>query len=315
MQMLSFLEGFELNKEEPISVERLHRMIDAQNVAFADRNKYLGDADFVKVPVKGLLDKSYLRHRRSSLSLPFEAIQTPVPPGSPPGSTRDFARVVVDEERGTTHWSVVDRHGNAASVTSTIEENLGAALVVPGRGFLLNNELTDFESFETDSDGIPYANAPEGGKLPRRTALGQDASSLGGKRPRSSMTPTLIFNSTVGGERALYLAVGSPGGSSITGAVLNVILNVADHGLDLQEATDLARVLGKNGETSAETGIYEAEGGGVLAGLQARGFNFSSPVPTTATYGRVETILVGQDGFLYGAADVLREPQALADGF
>jgi len=126
------------------------------------------------------------------------------------------------------------------------------------------------------------------------------------------MTPTMAFNSTNG---ALYMATGSPGGSSIIGATINVFLNVADFGLDLQEATDLARVLGKNGETSAEAAIYETEEGAVFSALKSRGFNFTSPVPTTATYGQVQTIVVGRDGNLYGAADKLRASQALAAGF
>ena len=309
LQMLNFLEGFDLQSAGPLTVESLHRIIDSQNIAFSDRNKYVGDADFVDVPIAGLLDKGYMRDRRNSLSSPTRAIPTPIAPGN---FGNHFAVTSKDIEVGTTHWSVVDPQGNAAAFTSTIEQNMGSAVVVPGRGFLLNNELTDFEPFESDASGLLYANAAVGGKKLRRTALGEDALTYGGKRPRSSMTPTLAFNSTNG---ALYLITGSPGGSSITGAVLNVFVNVVDFGADLQEATDMGRALGKNGETSAEVEIYEADEGAVLAGLIERGFNFSSPVPTTATYGRVQSILVGKDGNIYGAADLKREPQGLAAGY
>jgi len=324
-----------------LTIESLHRLIDAQNVAFADRNKYLADADFVDVPLKGLLDKEYMRHRRSKFSHPFDAVETPIPPGVPENVRTNFSISKEDLEHGTTHWSVVDKLGNAVSFTcnfslsvpphslwqmlnltfffifpfpclATIEQNLGSAFVVPNRGFLLNNELTDFESFESDEEGNFFANAAEGGKKPRRTALGADSETLGGKRPRSSMTPTIIFNST---NEALYLLTGSPGGSSITGAVLNVIINTMDFHMDLQVATDYPRTLGKNGETSAERGIYEVEDGGLVQGLAARGFQFTSAVPTTATYGRVISILVGEDSFFYGASDPTREPQSLAEGF
>jgi len=125
------------------------------------------------------------------------------------------------------------------------------------------------------------------------------------------MTPTLIFNST--GD--LYLVIGSPGGSSIIGAVYNVILNILDFGMDPQVATDQGRLLSKNGNASAEKEIYEFEDGRVFNELLARGFNFSSPVPTTSTYGLVETILIGKDGLLYGAADSKRQPQDCAIGY
>lgn len=312
LQMLNFLEGFDLKEAGPFTVESFHRMIDSQNVAFADRNKYVGDADFVSVPVQQLIEKEYMAERREALSSPTTAIPTPVSPGVVP-TDEEYAVTYSDHEVGTTHWSVVDQFGNGVAFTSTIEEIMGSALVVTGRGFLLNNEMTDFEAYESDENGLFYANAPEGGKKPRRTAVGSaDSQSLGGKRPRSSMTPTLAFNSTTS---ELYLAIGAPGGSSIIGAVLNVFVNAVDFGLDLQEATDLGRALGKNGEVSAEEEVYEADNGELYNGLVARGFNFSSPVPTTYTYGRVQTVLNGKDNNIYGAADTFREPMAEAAGF
>jgi len=212
--MFGYLEAFDLESSGQLTVESLHRMIDAQNIGFSDRNKFMGDADFVDVPIQELLDKNYIRQRRDSLTKPFSAIGTPIPPGNPAPGKGKYAVTSEDFEVGTTHWVIVDKQGNGVSFTSTIEENMGSALVVPGRGFLLNNELTDFETFESDGDGTPYANAPEGGKKLRRTALGNDANTYGGKRPRSSMTPTIIFNNT---NQEMYLLTGSPGGSSIPG--------------------------------------------------------------------------------------------------
>jgi len=211
--MLSYLEAFDLEPSKQLTVENLHRMIDAQNMAFADRNKFIGDADFADVPVEGLLDPKYIRHRRDNFTKPFSAIDTPIPPGNPTPNP-NYAVTFEDLEVGTTHWSIVDEKGNGIAFTSTIEGIMGSNLVVPGRGFLLNNELTDFESYESDENGLPYANAPEGGKKLRRTAVGSDANTYGGKRPRSSMTPTIIFNNT---NDEMYLLTGSPGGSSIPG--------------------------------------------------------------------------------------------------
>jgi len=311
-QICNYLEAFDQVKSGPMSTESFHRFVDAQNLAFADRNKYVGDGDFVDVPLEGLMDKGYMRSRRNSLTGSFAAIPTPIAPGEPEGVTQDFGITFDDHEVGTTHWSIVDRFGNAISFTSTIEQIMGSAVVVPGRGFLLNNELTDFEEFESDSTGAKYANAPEGGKKLRRTALGADANTYGGKRPRSSMGPLLVFNNT---DDSLYLSTGSPGGSSIIGAVANVLFNVIDYKLDLQTATDYGRILAKNGDISAEREIYEAEEGGLYASLVARGFNFSSPVPTTATFGIVQSVMSTREGLYIGVADVKRESNALADGF
>jgi len=311
LQIVNYLEAFDLPTTGPLNADSVHPIIDSQNMAFADRNKYIGDADFVDVPVQGLIDKEYMRNRRNSMANPVRAIPTPIPPGKPEGAPK-YATVLVDHEKGTTHWSIVDESGNAVSFTSTIEQVMGSGVVVPNRGFLLNNELTDFEDYESDASGLPYANAPAGGKMRRRTALGNDSTTSGGKRPRSSMTPTIVFNTT--GE-ALYLLTGSPGGSSIIGATANVLLNIVDFGIDLQEATNMGRVLGKNTETSAESEIYEHDDGALFAELNARGFNFTTPYPTTATYGQVQSVMVGQDGNLYGAADSKRNTMAWAAGF
>lgn len=147
---------------------------------------------------------------------------------------------------------VVDKDKNVVSWTTTIESNMGSSVVVPGRGFPLNNELTDFDSTSEDADGNPNANAPEGGKMPRRTALyPEERTLLGGKRPRSSMSPTIILKD---GEP--HSAIGCPGGSTIIGAVSNALLGRIMHNLPLQTAVDLPRIISRNtGSASIEEAL------------------------------------------------------------
>jgi gamma-glutamyltranspeptidase/glutathione hydrolase len=185
-QIFNFLEGWEQPRRRTnfqpreMSAEMLHRFIDAQNAAFADRNVYAGDADFADVPAEGLVDKSYAASRREEISRLVSAAPAPLPAGIPAGVTTRYASAPPTAENGTTHFSVVDRAGTLVAFTTTIEANWGSGVVVPNRGFLLNNELTDFAAEGLDPEtGLPYANAPEGGKRPRRTALGEDATTLG----------------------------------------------------------------------------------------------------------------------------------------
>ena len=193
-QIFNWLEGFEMPRRRTnfqpreMSAEVLHRFIDAQNAAFADRNMYAADADYADVPTVGLIEKRYAAARREELSRLVSAVPTPIPAGSPAGASAHYASAPPSAENGTTHFSVVDRDGTLVAFTTTIEANWGSGVVVPGRGFLLNNELTDFSAVGIDEEtGLPFANAPEGGKRARRTALGADAATVGGKRPRSSM--------------------------------------------------------------------------------------------------------------------------------
>ncbi len=194
-QIFNWMEGFEMPRRRTnfqpreMSAEVLHRFIDAQNAAFADRNLYAADADFADVPTAGLIEKGYTAARREEFSRLVSAASAPIPAGLPAGASTRYASAPPTAENGTTHFSVVDRVGTLVAFTTTIEANWGSGVVVPGRGFLLNNELTDFAAVGIDAEsGLPFANAPEGGKRPRRTALGtEDAASVGGKRPRSSM--------------------------------------------------------------------------------------------------------------------------------
>lgn len=250
---LQIMDTQQMAGMEPMGAAALKWLADAQNIAFADRNKYMGDADFADVPVDGLANGTYARMRRDELMKVSHAASVPVPYGYPRGAERrrasDGAAPDTSGKSGTTHFSIADAFGNVVSWTTTIEENLGAAVVVPGRGFLLNNELTDFDAIPSFPDGSLSPNRVQGGKRPRRTAIGADAATSGGKRPRSSMSPTIVMRRNDDGGLSPFLALGSPGGSTIIGIVTNVLVRRAVHGLPLQEATDAPRLIARNTDT------------------------------------------------------------------
>ncbi|OBV10803.1 gamma-glutamyltransferase [Erythrobacter dokdonensis] len=210
LQMLGQLERFELASLGPDSPQFWHLFIESQRLAYADRELYLADADFVEVPVAGLVDAGYLRSR-STLISPDTRIAKPeagMPPGAP--LARGLGPEV--EENGTTHFSVVDANGNAVSYTSTIEGAFGSGL--HWRGFYLNNELTDF-TLTPEADGKPVANRVEGGK-----------------RPRSSMAPTIVYDK----NGKVLLVIGAAGGPTIPVTVTRAIIGVLDFGLGAQDA-------------------------------------------------------------------------------
>lgn len=310
MLQLNLLEAFDLGAMGFGSLEHISTMANAQNIAFADRNAYMADADFVDVPVAGLVDKGYARERRAlMLNPPFSAVTTPVTPGEPPIISADGETSALDwdysvaahpdtEGISTTHFSIVDSDRNLVSITSTIETFWGSGVVVPGRGFLLNNELTDFSAQPEDADGNPIANAPAGGKQARVTALGDDAETEGGKRPRSSMAPTIILRD---GEP--FMAVGSPGGSRIIGYVLNTVVNVVDFEMELQEAVNAPRIVARNGGVNVDSELFTPA---LVGPLAARGFSVNE-----GNTGSVQAVQVGPDGRVYGAADPRRAGVAL----
>ena len=229
LQFLGILEQFDVAALAPGGVEAVHLISEASRLAFADRNRFMADSDFVAVPEDGLLDRQYLKDRAALISM--ERSMGEAEPGAPPGSdARAFAAGFTPELPSTSHLAVVDREGNAVSFTTSVERAFGSRLMV--RGFMLNNQLTDF-SFVGESNGIPVANRVEPGK-----------------RPRSSMSPTLIFDQN--GE--LLAAIGSPGGARIIGFVTQSVVALLDWGLDVQSAIDLARHVNRNGPTELEAG-------------------------------------------------------------
>ncbi len=239
-EALNILEGFQPTTDQ---VTTYHRYLEASKLAFADRGAYLGDPDFVKVPLTGLLDKRFAAERRALIS--DKAMTAPVAAGNPwpyePASrnTRPSARQSTAQEGpSTTHLTVSDRFGNVVSYTFTIESTGGAGIVVPQRGFLLNNELTDFDF-----------------------AMGRPNSPKGGKRPRSSMSPTIVLKD---GEPVL--ALGSPGGSTIITTVLQVLVSRIDLVRSLPDAIADPRASQRNtANVSAEPGFISSPLGAALA--------------------------------------------------
>jgi gamma-glutamyltranspeptidase/glutathione hydrolase len=280
-QILGLLAPFDLAALGPDSAEAWRLVGDASRLAFADRGRYLADEDFVPVPVRGLLDPAYLAERARLLDQGAapRALET-VEPGSPPW---DHAMLwgdgVSPEMPSTSHVSIVDRYGNALSMTTTIENGFGSRLFV--RGFLLNNQLTDF-SFATHEDGRPLAN---------RVAPG--------KRPRSSMAPTIVLR-----DGRPVLVVGSPGGSRIIGYVAQSIIGMIDWGLDPQQAAAAPRVLNRFGAMDVEAGTAAEALAGPLA---AMGFEVSAG----ALESGVQVIAIGDT--LRGGADPRREGIALGE--
>lgn len=276
LEILGLLERFDLSALAPESAEAVHLIAEASRLAFADRNRYLADSDFVEVPVARLLDRGYLA-RRSRLIAPDKSLGVATP-GLP---TQNGAMPRQPQPPRTTHLVVVDAAGNAVSMTSSIESAFGSHLMAGG--FLLNNELTDF-SFEPLVDGRAVAN---------RVAPG--------KRPRSSMSPTMVFDA----DGKLVLAIGSPGGSRIIGYVVKTIIAVLDWGLDVQAAIALPNFVNRNGPTDLEADTPLTA---LAPALAARGEAVRIVPMVSGLHGIAVT-----PGGLEGGADPRREGVALGD--
>jgi gamma-glutamyltranspeptidase/glutathione hydrolase len=277
LQILGILENFDMPASEPMGVLPVHLLAEASRLAFADRNRFLADSDFVEVPLDRLLADDYLARRAALIERDSSLGE------AEPGLSRDLA-AMPDQPggRSTSHYSIVDAQGNAVSSTASVEQAFGSRLMV--RGFVLNNQLTDF-SFQPESDGKPVANRVEQGK-----------------RPRSSMAPTIVKDAD-GGFR---LAVGSPGGSRIIGYTAQRVLAVLDWGLNPQAAVELPNVVNRNGPTSLEKGTA-AEA--LAEPLRARGHTVEIEEMTSGLH----AIERRADGTLVGGADPRREGVALGD--
>jgi len=232
-QILGMLERFDLAAGGASSLENWQLIADATRLAFADRRRYLADSDFVPVPLKGLLKKDYLAER-SQLIVPGKKLDV-AEAGTP---SYDHALLYGDDQSleipSTSHFVIRDQAGNIVSMTSSIESAFGSNIMASG--FLFNNQLTDF-SFATHADGYPIANA-----------------AAPGKRPRSSMSPTIIFK-----EGAPVAALGSPGGSRIISYVVNAIIAMIDWGMNIQEAIDLPHMTNRFGTYALEANTKAVE--------------------------------------------------------
>ena len=278
-QILGQLDGFDLASMGAQSAQAWTLIGDASRLAFADRGRYMADSDFVPMPTEGLVEPEYLA-TRAELLKPDQALEE-VEAGSPPW---DHAMLWGDDASlelpSTSHISIVDGAGNALSMTTTIENGFGSRLFV--RGFLLNNELTDF-SFETHEDGRPIANRVEPGK-----------------RPRSSMAPTIVMRD---GEP--LLVIGSPGGSRIIGYVAQAIINYLEFGMNPQEALAAPHLVNRFGEFDLEEGSAAAD---LEGALQEAGFETNVRDLTSGLHA-----IAIEDGRLVGGADPRREGIALGE--
>jgi len=214
LEMFGILNGTNYEKGGAGSASTIHYLAESMRRAYADRNTYIGDPSFVKVPIAGLLDPAYLAKLRASIDPVKATPSDQVQPGRPVGSEHDE----------TTHFSVVDGEGNAVAVTYTLNGGYGNGITVPGLGFLLNNEMDDFAA----KPGTPNMFG---------LVQGEANAIAPGKRPLSSMTPTIVLK-----DGRLFMTAGAPGGSRISTAVAQVILNVLDFGMNVQDAVDFPRV-------------------------------------------------------------------------
>ena len=274
LQILGELSRFDMAAMRPNSAEALHVVSEAERLAFADRNKYVADDRFVDVPVEGLVDPGYLRGRSQLIAA--DKSMGKAEAGQPQGVKVAYDDDPVDEIPGTTQISIIDRDGNAVSMTTTIEAFFGSRIMV--HGFLLNNELTDF-NFLPVEDGVGVAN-----------------SVAPGKRPRSSMAPFLVFDGRTGD---LDMTVGSPGGSLIIGYVAKVLVGLIDWKMDMQSAIDLPNFGSRNGPTEIERGtVLET----VVPTLKSMGH----PVSVIDMTSGIQGIRRTREG-LEGGADPRRE--------
>jgi gamma-glutamyltranspeptidase/glutathione hydrolase len=280
VQILNILEGFPIGFLGANSAETIHLMAEAMKLAYADRSQYLGDSDFVHVPVKGLTSKAYAEKLRGKIDPNRATPSATIKPGDP-------APYESDE---TTHFSVVDKDGNAVSNTYTLNFLYGMGLVAEGTGVLLNNEMDDFSA----KPGVPNAYG----------LIGGDANAVGpGKRPLSSMSPTIVLK-----DGKVFLVTGSPGGSRIITTVLQIIMNVIDHGMNIAEASEAPRV--HHQWLPDELRIEEGISPDTIRLLSAMGHKVS----VQETMGSTQSILRREDGNLFGASDP-RRPSALTAGY
>jgi gamma-glutamyltranspeptidase/glutathione hydrolase len=281
LEMLGILEGTGYEKGGAGSAASIHYLAEAMRRAYADRNEYVGDPDFVKVPIAGLLDPAYLAKLRGSIDPERATPSDKVRPGKPSGTEHDE----------TTHYSVVDSDGNAVAVTYTLNGGYGNGITVPGLGFLLNNEMDDFAS----KPGTPNMFG---------LVQGESNAIQPGKRPLSSMTPTIVVK-----DGKLFMTAGAPGGSRISTAVLQVILNVIDFGMNVQDAIDAPRV--HHQWLPDKLSLERAISPDTVALLKAHGYDVDYNAGVVLAQ---VAAIVNDGGWLQGGSDG-RSPAGKAGGY
>ena len=281
IQILNALEGYPIAALGQNSAETIHLMAETMKLAYADRSEYLGDPDFVDVPVAALTSKAYAADMRAKISADFARPAAQIAPA-------DLAPYESDQ---TTHFSVVDKDGNAVSNTYTINFNYGSGLVADGTGVLMNNEMDDFSA---------KPGTPNGFGL-----IGGDANAIqAGKRPLSSMTPTIVLK-----DDKVWLVTGSPGGARIITTVLQVVMNMIDHGMNVAEASTAPRV--HHQWLPDELRVEEGISLDTIRLLQAKGHT----IALKDAMGSTQSIMRDPaTGALYGASDP-RRPDAATLGY
>jgi gamma-glutamyltranspeptidase/glutathione hydrolase len=272
LQLLNILEAFDLRDTGFLSSRTVHLYAEAMKRVYADRAEFLGDPEFVDVPVDWLISKRYGEHRRHEID----------PARATPSSSVFHGERQMKEHDETTHFSVIDQFGNVASTTTTLNDNFGSKIVVEGAGFLLNNEMDDFSA----KPGVPNMYG----------LVGSEANAVQPKkRMLSSMAPTIVLK-----DGKPFIVVGSPGGATIITTIMQVIVNVIDFGMNIQEAVDAPRV---HHQWLPDTLFYEKRALpiDVLENLQLKGHVVAE---RRGSVGRAEAILIDdKKGLIFGASD------------
>jgi gamma-glutamyltranspeptidase/glutathione hydrolase len=284
LEMLNILEGYDLKKMDWASSDRYHLMTEAMRRAFADRAEYMGDTDFVKVPIAGLIDKSYASKLRSTIDPQRASTSEQVKAGKPAGYESDE----------TTHFTVVDADGNAVANTYTLNNSYGSAVVAKGTGIIMNDEMDDFAAKPGTPNLYGLIQGERNAVAPR-------------KRPLSAMTPTFVLRK----DGSLWFTVGSPGGPTIINTVLDVITNVIDYNMNIQQAIDAPRI---HHQWLPDELVYEPYGlsGDTQKALSQRGHKL---VDKPRYLGDCEGIMIEEKtGVRLGATDP-RRSDGLAVGY
>ena len=279
IEILNMLEHYPIKEDGVNSAKNIHHMAESMKLAYADRSEYLGDPDFVKIPVTGLTSKAYANERVKTIDDNKARLSSNIKPGKPQPYESDQ----------TTHFSVMDKAGNAVAVTYTLNLNFGSGIVVEGTGILLNNEMDDFSV----KPGVPNAFGLVGGAANAIEAK---------KRPLSSMTPTIVMK-----NNKPWLVTGSPGGARIITTVLQSVVNTIDHEMNPAEAIITPRV--HHQWLPDELRVEEGISPDTIKLLQDKGHN----VVTKAPMGRIQIIQADDSGF-YGYSDP-RNPDGKTLGF
>ncbi|WP_298902962.1 gamma-glutamyltransferase [uncultured Psychroserpens sp.] len=282
-QIMKMAEPYDVSQYDQNSLEAIQVMVEAEKQAYADRSYYLGDPDFVNIPIDQLLEDNYLKNRMTNFSFEKSTPSNSITYGTLPNYTMEIRETIpYQEHEETTHYSIVDQFGNAIAVTTTLNGAYGSKLYIDNLGFFLNNEMDDFSS----KPGVPNVYGLLGGKA---NAIAPQ------KRMLSAMTPTIVEK-----DGELYMVVGTPGGSTIITSVFQTILNVHEFGMTMHDAVNAPRFHHQwlPEEIRMEPNRFDPK---LLEQLKAKGYTINEE--RTPVIGKVDAILVLDNGTLEGGAD------------